>query len=138
MSAVRIVEIVFIIKFTKQVGEGVYWIITTQCVDFITCLLNTVGVFQVLSVLTDLTISGHHCSTTWEVNCRYTCTAEKDLWSRREKRLLVAIRHGIKWGTLKGGPQLADRTETADHIHRDATDLYAPCLKLCCCLCVRS
>ena len=32
-------------------------------------------------------------------------------------------------GTLKGGPQLADRTETADHIHKDATDRYAPCLQ---------
>ena len=25
-------------------------------------------------------------------------------------------------GILKGGPQLADRAETADHIHKDATD----------------
>ena len=34
------------------------------------------------------------------------------------------------WGhTLKGGPQLADRAETADHIHKDATDRYAPCLQ---------
>ena len=30
---------------------------------------------------------------------------------------------------LKGGPQLADRAETADHIHKDATDRYAPCLR---------
>ena len=33
------------------------------------------------------------------------------------------------WGILKGGPQLADRAETADHIHKDATDRYAPCLR---------
>ena len=32
-----------------------------------------------------------------------------------------------KRSTLKGGPQLADRAETADHIHKDATDRYAPC-----------
>ena len=32
-------------------------------------------------------------------------------------------------GTLKGGPLLADRSETADHIHKDATDQYAPCLQ---------
>ena len=35
-------------------------------------------------------------------------------------------------GILKGGPQLADRAETADqihHIHIDATDRYAPCLR---------
>ena len=32
-------------------------------------------------------------------------------------------------GILKGGPQLADRAETADHIHKDATDRYAPCLR---------
>ena len=31
-------------------------------------------------------------------------------------------------GILKGGPQLAYRAETADHIHKDATDRYAPCL----------
>ena len=30
---------------------------------------------------------------------------------------------------LKGGPQLADRAETADHIHKDATDRYAPSLR---------
>ena len=35
-----------------------------------------------------------------------------------------------RWrGILKGGPQLADRTETADHIHKDATDRYALCLR---------
>ena len=34
-----------------------------------------------------------------------------------------------KEGILKGGPQLADRAETADHIHKDATDRYAPCLR---------
>ena len=33
------------------------------------------------------------------------------------------------WGILKGGPQLADRADTADHIHKDATDRYAPCLR---------
>ena len=32
--------------------------------------------------------------------------------------------------TLKGGPQLADRAETADHIHKDATDRYAPYLNI--------
>ena len=32
-------------------------------------------------------------------------------------------------GILKGGPQLADRAETADHIHKNATDRYAPCLR---------
>ena len=35
-------------------------------------------------------------------------------------------------GILKGGPQLADRAETADqihHIHKDATNRYAPCLR---------
>ena len=32
-------------------------------------------------------------------------------------------------GRLKGRPQLADRAETADHIHKDATDRYAPCLR---------
>ena len=32
-------------------------------------------------------------------------------------------------GILKGGPQLADRAEMADHIHKDATDRYAPCLR---------
>ena len=32
-------------------------------------------------------------------------------------------------GIQKGGPQLADRAETADHIHKDATDRYAPCLR---------
>ena len=31
--------------------------------------------------------------------------------------------------TLKGGPQLADRTEMADQIHNDATDWYTPCLQ---------
>ena len=31
-------------------------------------------------------------------------------------------------GTLKGGPYLADRVEMADHIHKDATDRYAPYL----------
>ena len=30
---------------------------------------------------------------------------------------------------LKGGPQLADRADTIDHIHKDATDRYAPCLR---------
>ena len=30
---------------------------------------------------------------------------------------------------LKGGPQLADRTETAYHIHKDATAQYAPYLR---------
>ena len=34
-----------------------------------------------------------------------------------------------KGGILGGGPQLADRAETADHIHKDATDRYAPCLQ---------
>ena len=34
-----------------------------------------------------------------------------------------------KWGILKGGPQLADCVETAVHIHKDATDWYAPCLR---------
>ena len=36
------------------------------------------------------------------------------------------------WGILTGGPQLADRAETADqfhHIRKDATDRYAPCLR---------
>ena len=37
---------------------------------------------------------------------------------------------GVCWGILKGGPQLADRAETADHIHKDATDRYAPCLRV--------
>ena len=32
-------------------------------------------------------------------------------------------------GILKGGPQLADRAEMADHIHKNATDRYAPCLR---------
>ena len=32
-------------------------------------------------------------------------------------------------GRLKGRPELADRAETADHIHKDATDRYAPCLR---------
>ena len=32
-------------------------------------------------------------------------------------------------GTLKDGRQLADRAKTADHIHKDATDRYAPCLQ---------
>ena len=36
---------------------------------------------------------------------------------------------GTNRGTLKGGPQLADRVETADHIHKDATDRYAPYLR---------
>ena len=31
--------------------------------------------------------------------------------------------------TLKGGPHLADRAVTADHIHKDAADRYAPCLQ---------
>ena len=31
--------------------------------------------------------------------------------------------------TLKGGPQLADRADTADHIHKYATDRYAPYLR---------
>ena len=31
--------------------------------------------------------------------------------------------------TLKGGPQLADRVETADHIQKDATGRYAPRLR---------
>jgi len=31
--------------------------------------------------------------------------------------------------TLKGGRQLADRTETIYHIHKDATDRYAPYLR---------
>ena len=35
----------------------------------------------------------------------------------------------LPWGILKGGPQLTDRAETADHIHKDATDRYAPCLQ---------
>ena len=33
------------------------------------------------------------------------------------------------WDILKGGPPLADRAETADHINKDATDRYAPCLR---------
>ena len=35
----------------------------------------------------------------------------------------------IQRGILKGGPQLADRMEMADHIHKNATDRYAPCLQ---------
>ena len=35
----------------------------------------------------------------------------------------------LNGGLLKGGPQLADRAETAHHIHKDATDRYAPCLR---------
>ena len=31
--------------------------------------------------------------------------------------------------TLKGGPQLADRADTEDNIHKDAIDRYAPCLR---------
>ena len=31
--------------------------------------------------------------------------------------------------TLKGRPQLADRADTEDHIHKDAIDRYAPCLR---------
>ena len=49
----------------------------------------------------------------------------KRLNSSRLTRSLTP-RHG---GTVKGGPQLADRAETADHIHKDATDRYAPCLQ---------
>ena len=30
---------------------------------------------------------------------------------------------------LIGGPELADRAETADHIHKDSIDRYAPCLQ---------
>ena len=40
----------------------------------------------------------------------------------------------VHGGILKGGPQLADRGETADHIHhihKDATDRYTPCLRGC-------
>ena len=39
---------------------------------------------------------------------------------------MCGLRNG---GILKGEPQLADCTETADHIHKDATDRYAPCLR---------
>ena len=39
------------------------------------------------------------------------------------------ILHTPHRGILKGGPQLADRAETADHIHKNATDRYAPCLR---------
>ena len=44
---------------------------------------------------------------------------------------VVGDYHNSKFsrGILKGGPQLADRAETADHIHKDATDRYAPCLR---------
>ena len=35
-------------------------------------------------------------------------------------------------GTLKDGPQLADRAETADHICKYATDWYDPCLQAIC------
>ena len=41
----------------------------------------------------------------------------------------VKVFESAAWGILKGGPQLADRAETADHIHKDATDRYAPCLR---------
>ena len=46
--------------------------------------------------------------------------------------LLKSVRHYCTrpaGDILKGGPQLADRAETADHIHKDATDRYAPCLR---------
>ena len=45
---------------------------------------------------------------------------------------IVSWLHGIcpiTRGILKGGPHLADRAETADHIHQDATDRYAPSLQ---------
>ena len=35
----------------------------------------------------------------------------------------------VMGGRLKGRPQVADRAETTDHIHKDATDRYAPCLR---------
>ena len=41
-------------------------------------------------------------------------------------------------GTLKGGPQLADRAETADHIHKMPPIGTLHVFKLCCCLRVRS
>ena len=43
--------------------------------------------------------------------------------------MLALVINGLKRGILKGGPQLADRAETADRIHKDATDRYAPCLR---------
>ena len=34
-----------------------------------------------------------------------------------------------KRALLIGGPELTDRAETADHIHKDSIDRYAPCLQ---------
>ena len=64
------------------------------------------------------------------------------LWPMPRLQLLVFIFEGILFGliflyifdvylggTLKGRPQLADRVEMADHIHKDATDGYAPYLR---------
>jgi hypothetical protein len=40
-----------------------------------------------------------------------------------------SIKHTTSVKTLKGGPQLADRADMADHINKNAIDRYAPCLQ---------
>ena len=42
-----------------------------------------------------------------------------------------ALFNDNKFGPLLiGGPELADRAETADHIHKDSIDRYAPSLQV--------
>ena len=53
---------------------------------------------------------------------------------QKNSKVLTIHLYGFFPGHTKrrAGPQLADRAETADHIHhihKDATDRYAPCLR---------